>query len=445
MKKKFLAFLLLICSVFCLVSCDFFGSKPEKIDYASQVSLDTHSSSLKEEVTLVNHVDGDTSHFKVPASMANLVKTNLLKARYAAVNTPESTGKIEEWGKKASNYTKNALTTASSIVIESDGAEWEVDSTGERFLVWVWYKPEGGTEYKNLNLELLQEGLAWGSKANSSRYGELAVKAISQASELGLHVHGPTGQDPDFYYGAAKEVNLKELRLNIKDYTGMRVSFEGLVTQYSSNGVYVEEYDTETDMYYGIYVYYGFDLGSDGEDALSEGNHVRVVGEVSYYETGNSYQVCDLEYDIFEPDNPENLQLISEGNPVANTVTTAEKFLSKISVTVLDEEGEEVSEERKYADVAINTSISMKNLKVEKAYTTDNDGNNDGAMTLTCTVDGKTVTVRTMKLYHGDKPANGLVTQDELVGKTIDVVGIIDSYNGEYQIKVFAFSDITIH
>jgi hypothetical protein len=64
---------------------------------------------------------------------------------------------------------------------------------------------------------------------------------------------------------------------------------------------------------------------------------------------------------------------------------------------------------------------------------------------LTCEVDGKTITIRTAKIYHGDKPANGLVTQDEFLGKTIDVVGIIDSYENEYQIKVFAFSDINIH
>ena len=445
MKKRILAFLLLVCSVFCLAACDLFGSKDEKIDYASQATLDMSSSTLKEEVTVVNYVDGDTTHFKVPASMASLVNTNLLKTRYVAVNTPESTGKIEEWGKKAANYTKNALKNASSIIIESDSTKWEIDSTGERFLVWVLYKPQGESVYRNLNLELLQEGLAWGSKASETKYGDLAVKAISQANELGLHIHGPEGKDPDYYYGAAKEVNLKELRLNITDYVGDRVAFEGLVTQYDSQGVYVEEYDTETAMYYGIYVYYGFFLDADGEDVLTEGNRVRVVGVVSYWESGNSYQVSDLEYDIFNPTNPENIQLLSEGNAIPNTETTAEKFLSTTTVTVLNEDGEEVSENRKYAEVAVNTSISMKNLQVVSAYTTNNGGTNDGAITLTCTVDGKTVIVRTGKLYYDNKPDNGLVPQSDFVGKTIDVVGIIDSYDGEYQIKVFAYTDITIH
>jgi DNA/RNA endonuclease YhcR with UshA esterase domain len=63
-------------------------------------------------------------------------------------------------------------------------------------------------------------------------------------------------------------------------------------------------------------------------------------------------------------------------------------------------------------------------------------------MTLTCTVDGTEITVRTMVLRHED---GSLVTQDELMGKTIDVTGIIDYFGGDYQIKVFTPEDITIH
>jgi len=441
MKKRLLTLLMLICSVFCLAfaatSC---GEKIENefIDYAAQAVLDMNSETKKQTVSVEAYIDGDTTHFNVPTTV---MSRGILKARYAAVNTPESTGKIEEWGKKAANYTKTQLKSATTIVIESDDDQWNPDSTGERYLVWVWYKTSDSDVYHNLNLELLQQGLAVGSKAASTRYGELAVQAIDQASRFKLHAHSED-PDPDFYYGVAQEVNLKELRLNIQDYVGARVAFEGNVAQYDNQGVYVEEYDEETTMYYGIYVYYGFFLDAAGEDVLTEGNRVRVVGVVSYWETGKNYQVSDLTYDEWEPDDPENLQLISTDNPVANTETTAEQFLGKVSVTVLDEEGEEVAELRDYASVAINTSISMKNLYVEKAYTTDNDGDNDGAMTLTCKVDGKTIVVRTTKLRNPDM---SLVTQDAYVGKTIDVVGIIDSYNGEYQIKVFSAKDINVH
>ena len=95
-----------------------------------------------------------------------------------------------------------------------------------------------------------------------------------------------------------------------------------------------------------------------------------------------------------------------------------------------------------YAQLVMNTSLTMKNLCVKSAHTTNNGGDNDGAISLTCTVDGKTITVRTAVLVNED---NSIVTQDAFVGKTIDVYGIIDSYNGEYQIKVFKKADITIH
>lgn len=442
MKKRLLAFFTLLCCLLGILAtataCE--KEEAEMIDYAAQAVLDLNSTeTIKQKVTVENYIDGDTTHFKVPTS---IVATGVLKARYLAVNTPESTGKIEEWGKKASAYTRSHLDQKDvSIIIETDGDKWAVDSTGERYLVWVWYKTPDMETYRNLNLELLQEGLAVGSKASETRYGSIAVAAINQAVQFKLHVHSQE-QDPDYYYGIAKEITLKELRLNPSNYNGIRVAFEGVVTQYNSNGVYVEEYDQETNLYYGIYVYYGFTLGKDGQDLLiQKGNRMRIVGVVG--EFNGNYQVSDLNYDPFEEDDPENLQQISQGNVVAYPETTVSTFTGKLSVTVINDEGEEVSEIRDYAAVRLNSTISMKNLYVEKAYTTSNGGANDGAITLTCKVDGKTVVVRTTKLYEDDNKT--LVKQDVYVGKTIDVRGIIDMYEGEYQIKVFDKGDITIH
>lgn len=442
MKKRIFAFFMSVCSLFCIfvtaTACDN-NKTPEKIDYAAQAVLDLNGKeTLKQEVTVNMFIDGDTTHFNVPKT---IVDRGILKARYLAVNTPESTGKIEEWGKKASAYTRSHLEQKDvSIILETDGDEWAKDSTGERYLVWVWYKTPEMSTYRNLNLELLQEGLAVGSKASATRYGKLAVAAINQAIVLKLHVHS-SETDPDFYYGASRTVELKELSLNTADYLGQRVSFEGVVSQYYNQGVFVEEYDAETDMYYGIYVYYGFFLGNEGKSQLLPGNRVHVAGVVSYWESAGTYQVSDLTYDEWDLDNPENIQLISEDNPVAYPETSAAKFLSNVNVTVT-KDGEEVTEQRLYARVGMHTSLSMKNLLVKKAYTTANDGNNDGAMTLTCEVDGKTITIRTTKLYNADF---SLITQDKYLNKTIDVKGVIDVYNGEYQIKVFDAKDITVH
>ena len=38
-----------------------------------------------------------------------------------------------------------------------------------------------------------------------------------------------------------------------------------------------------------------------------------------------------------------------------------------------------------------------------------------------------------------------LITESAFLDKTIDVVGIVDYFSGEYQIKVFSTDDITVH
>jgi hypothetical protein len=199
-------------------------------------------------------------------------------------------------------------------------------------------------------------------------------------------------------------------------------------------------------MYYGMYVYYGFYLDPLGKSVLDIGNHVSIVGNVEYYEVGGTYQVCDLKYNAFKPNDPDNIKVIDdEKMDTAYPLTTIETFLSNktITLTTENEDGEATQVEKTlpYGQIAMNSSIAMDNLYVERAYTTDNDGDNDGAITLTCKVDGKTITVRTMVLYNED---GSVVKQDAFVGKTINVKGIIDYYNGNYQIKVFALGDIEI-
>ena len=448
MKTKLLSLLLAVGMMLGLVAaCDSNGNDkppkgPDPIDYAAQVTLDMNSETLKQEVTVETHIDGDTTHFNVPR---DLVATGLLKARYLAVNTPESTGQIEEWGKKASNYTKNALKSAKSIIIETNGTEWEVDSTGERYLVWVWYKSADMPDYRCLNIELLQEGLAVGSKASDTRYGEICVKAIDQATVLELNVHSSL-PDPDYFYADAYAIDLRELRLNKDKYVGARVAFEGVITQNSDNGIYVENYDEETKLSYGVYAYYGFGLPSAGERLLVVGNRVRIVGDFTYSETFG-YQISNLKYDPYDKGNPDHISLIEKNVEVPCKQVSPQLFVEQnktITFMQEQEDGEavQVSKTMPFAELALNTHVSFTNLVVEKAYTTSNGGDSDGAMTLTCKANGETIVLRTEILYNADA---SVVVQSQLVGKTIDVKGIIDQYNGQYQIQVFLFEDITIH
>lgn len=407
----------------------------EIIDYAASVVLNMGSSTAKEEVTVKTFVDGDTVHFYVPT---DVISTGVLKARFLAVDTPESTGKIEEYGKKASAFTKEKLSAATSIIIESEDGTWNPDSTGSRYLAWIWYKTADMTEYRNLNIELLQNGLAIANKSSQNKYGSACISAINQAKAQKLNIY--SGEpDPEFYYGDAVELTLKELRTNIEAYNGIKVAFNGVVTSNSGNqGVYVEDYAPETDMYYGMYIYYGFNISGTGLDILSVGNEVRIVGSLQYYETGGTWQVSDLTYRLMKPDDPGNIQKISDGNSAAYVTTSAEVFTSgKVTIDVND-----APVTFDYAELAMGSTIEMKGLKVVNiSTTTKEDSASNRAMTLTCEVDGYTVHVRTAVLYD----ENGqLITEDAYAGKTIDVKGIIDYFSGTYQIKVFSPDNITI-
>ena len=412
---------------------------PEFVDFVEQVKLDMNSSTAKLEVTVKLFVDGDTTHFFVPSDIS---ADGILKARYIAVNTPESTGQIEEWGKKASNFTREKLSEAESIIIESNTDKWERDSSGGRHMAWVWYKPKGASEYRNLNLELVQNGLSVASGSTTDRYGDYTMRAYTQAKQYKLNVFSGE-KDPDFYYGGIIQVDLKTLRTNPAQYEGKDVVFDGIIVRNNSNTVYVERYDEETDMYYGMQVYCGYTSG-EIDNVLKVGNEVRFVGNVQYWEGGGTWQVTDIHYSAFSPDDPENITLLGTGNAAANTLTTAEQFLDgKVTINVPKELGSAEMEEKtfSYAELVMNTSIRMENLYIKDAYVTNNGGDNDGAMTLTCEVDGREITIRTVVLRKANKE---LYTPADFLNMTINVEGIVDYYNGEYQIKVFSAKNIEI-
>lgn len=402
----------------------------EARDYAASLKLDMSSSTAKEEVTVKTYVDGDTVHFHVDT---NVVADGILKARFLAVNTPESTGMVEEFGKTAANFTKEKLSAATSIVIESETENWEKDTTGDRYLVWVWYKTDADAAYRNLNIELLQHGLARPNSSANNQYGSTCMAAIEQSKREKLNLY--SGQpDPNFYYGDAVELTLKELRANIESYNGMKVAFSGIITTNSgTQGVYVEDYDPETDMHYGIYVYYGHGLSGSGLDILSVGNESRIVGTVQYYEAGGTWQVSGVNHRMMKPDDPDNLRKLSAGHSAPYTLTAADTFVNG----EVDIEGKKIP----YAVAALGTSVQMQGLQVVEIYTTANGGSSDGAMTLTCDADGIPVTVRTALL----RDENGsIVTEEAYLGKTIDVKGIVDFFDGTYQIKVLTANNITM-
>ena len=203
--------------------------------------------------------------------------------------------------------------------------------------------------------------------------------------------------------------------------------------------MYIESFDAETGLYYGMSVYYGFGLSGKGLDILSVGNEARIVGTVQYYEAGGTWQVSGLTYRMMKPDDPGNIQKISEGHSPAYVLTEPETFANG---SVIFEEGQSATEIR-YAELVMATSVEMKNLTVKSAYTTQDEASSSfGAITLTCEADGQTILIRTIPLYDEN---GSLIEETAYLGKTIDVRGIVDFYDGDYQIKVFTRDSIVIH
>ena len=106
----------------------------EPVDYAAAVQPDDTGATAQLSVAVESFVDGDTAYFTFPTELAG---EGPRKGRFLAVNTPEITGKVEEYGKAAAAFTREKLESAVSILLESDDGEWHLDSTGERYLVWV--------------------------------------------------------------------------------------------------------------------------------------------------------------------------------------------------------------------------------------------------------------------------------------------------------------------
>ena len=441
---KLLSLLLLICTlVASLVACgepeEPTPETPEFVDYVAGLKLDMNSSTLKQTVTLKQHIDGDTTHFHVSKDIS---EDGVMKARYNGVNTPESTGDIEEWGKAASDFTESKITTAAEIMVESDTSTWNFDGNG-RFIVWVWYKPTADSDWRNLNLEILQNGLGMGY-GEQGIYGKTCVSAIAQATTAKLGKF--SGPDPN-YPREAIPSDLKTIRLDPAKFVDKKVSFEGTVAYYGDNKAYVEQYDAETDMYYGIQVFDGYKDAL--MDVLTPGNYVRIVGTVTVF--SGTYQVSGLSFNRMRPNDPDNSAVISRGNERSFKLTDPATFTNDVTITT--GEDEQVTKTYKYQQLVVSTSVSMKNLKVVDTYTTSN-GTNKGAFTLTCKVLNEDGTYGAEIDIRTDTPiedaSGNVILASEYIGKVIDVRGIVDYFdlndtgNGSYQVKVFTEADITV-
>ena len=140
----------------------FAGPDENNVDHLGYVSLKTCT-------------DGDTANFEQDDYLDEFGNTVSIKTRFLGVNTPESTAKVEPWGKKASLFTKHTLEEAQAdadakstdskkvyniaLINHPSPSTFEIkDSSGGRWLAFIWYRPTTESDWRLLNLELVEQG-----------------------------------------------------------------------------------------------------------------------------------------------------------------------------------------------------------------------------------------------------------------------------------------------
>lgn len=281
-----------------------------------------------------NYVDGDTTQF------TSYNGTYTVKVRYLAVDTPESTSEVEEWGKSASNFNKSILKNATYVIVQSAGtaktglpAAADID-TYNRSLAYVWYTnvekaPEEVqlSDFRNLNLELVYEGFSLFSGA-LDEMDEDFYKAFMQANDIAKYYKrgmysGET--DSNYYYGAAKQMKISALydstltkdwedgypnySIYCDNYT--RYSFDGYVTRVMGSSFYIQDTFEEGVHPYGLYVF-----SNRTYAPVQVGNRLRVTGLLEYY--GGMYELKGISYSFFNPGQYDMTYLDENGNPTTD-------------------------------------------------------------------------------------------------------------------------------
>ncbi len=215
------------------------------------------------EVEVLFYIDGDTTHFVQKDSTKS---QDTIKARYYGIDTPESTGNVEKWGKEASIFTQERLEEAKTIVVstaqEGYGAP-EYDSTGSRYVSLVWVSDQENCPYDELvllNLWIVQAGLSWVKNVLSMPdYVDTFYAAQNQAEAYKLclwdDVIPPHWPGEDYTYASLYQLHqevIKDLDARARGETysspwdNTRVLIQGTVAGYTNNTIYlVDYYDAE--------------------------------------------------------------------------------------------------------------------------------------------------------------------------------------------------------
>ena len=304
---------------FGLLACEFdlnsflnnSGSKDNKLDMSVVYSDITSSLKLSLDyegkhfinqgigkVELRSVADGDTASFILGDG------TNF-RVRFYGIDTPESTGEVEKWGKASAIFTENALENAYEIVLESStGGAAVTDSYGERYLAYVWYRNSATDEFKNLNLQLVENGYSPNNCTNTIGYKYFSYfdKAQKFAEKGKLRMWGYAADE--FFSDKAIETNLKELTddiyafYNEETQVGSKISLKATVIAIEvgkgSDSTHLWTIAQVIDgVQYTYKVYTGYS-SSPTSSYLKVGNEYQMTGFIQNHY--GKFQISGLEY-----------------------------------------------------------------------------------------------------------------------------------------------------
>ena len=445
MFKNIFKFFLIFLLIFVVASCDQTnpddnpGNNTGTVDNYTYVTPETDKLKLTAdwegkdfitdgigEVEVSQFVDGDTTNFRNTKG-----NKSTFTVRYLGINTPESTYKVEPWGFAASKYTKQQLKAAHKIVLQCDDINERVDSTGERYLAWVWLIDENG-DSRLLNLELVEMALAK-VKANDTSLAEVFNKAVLDVTFNRCRIYGYQN-DPDYDYSKeSQSMSLKEIRETygtkeaIKNELekGKKVVVSGVVTRLIGiTACYIQQYDVESNEYYGIYIYGGYSVQS----AFEVGNTIVIEGKIGYY--NGSLQITDVKPKVktFAPSNVDeiiNINYVEDKTTI--TVDNYQVMGDLIKVTDLKVTGGDDADSNAFT---IYTSYVDKNGVTQKLdVRVDNNTNLVGP-------DGQRIT---SYQYFSGKTIKELVAQVSYFDYNIE-----DNYDGYVQLMLCSYNDIVL-
>ena len=417
------------------------------------------------QVTLKTAIDGDTAHF---SPLVTTTSRENIKARFFGVDTPESTGKVQPYGRPASNFTKSKLLSADengTIVVSSAQDGYGLpnpDSTGERYVSLVWIhetkKNAPFNELTLLNLWIVQEGLSWVKNVGDMpQYSDIFYAAEDQAEVFKKNLW--SGEpDETFNYGEYQDASLLDIKIELektlKDpnyenpYDNQKIRVVGTIAGYSNHILYIQNFYTQEDgarspegEYAGINIFTG--MSPIPSKYKKPNTYIQICGLAQNSETFG-FQITDTEghfpsVESLATENDCKILIKPDDNTDEFALHTFEYTASELSHIASTG-----STENLFCSTVVTTTVKCSSVYI-----------NNAGDEFTLSFEGCSWEVYLTFAYKGDPNYPNYVWKEksDFIGKSFNVKGIYTfhqymNYNNErvidFQIVVGSAADLVL-